>query len=148
MKTDPRLPLCKLYPAIVRQTATQGSLARGCDISGLYLRTAHKLTRATRGESWSPDCGGRGSKGYIFGKLFPGLLGQGQHWQTNLLCLAWRRNGESSVLFPVGFSFDPFFQIRPADPQICLDLSSLKLLSIPVRPHSNTRSTTWVFSQS
>ena len=43
------------------------------------------------------------------------------------------------MLFPVGSSFDTFFQIRPADPQICLDLSSLKLLSTSIRPHLNTK---------
>lgn len=39
-------PSLQTLPGTRLQTATQGSLARGCDASGLYLRTAHTPTRA------------------------------------------------------------------------------------------------------
>jgi hypothetical protein len=87
MKTDPRLPLCKTLPGNHLQTATQGSFARGCDVSGLYLRTRPHAHTCTRGESWSPAIGGRGSRPTSLENSFP--VTWAKDCTDKLTCSVW-----------------------------------------------------------
>jgi hypothetical protein len=148
-KTDPRLPLCKTLPGNRLQTATQGSLARGCDVSGLYLRTrprAHTCTtwRVVESRNRSPGISGAASLENSFPVFWA------KDCSDKLTCSVWLGGEtENRLCVPRGAP-----RSTRSSNTACrsADLSGSFVTHLPLHFNStsleHTRSTTWVFSQS